>query len=47
MKKIVFHLTSPKAILNATVRDTATASLENKPLEEPQGLLDDAFPGLG
>lgn len=36
-----------KKILKATVMDTATASLENKPLKETEGPLDDAFPVPG
>lgn len=43
----VFHLTSLKITSDTTVRDTATASLENKPLIETPGPLDDASPGLG
>lgn len=36
-----------KTIINATVMDTASASWENKPLKETEGLLDDASPVLG
>lgn len=33
--------------MKATVLDTASASLGNKPLKEPEEPLDDAFPGPG
>lgn len=33
--------------MKATVVDTASASLENKPLKETEEPLDDAFPGPG
>lgn len=33
--------------MKATVMDTGSASLENKPLKEPEEPLDDAFPGPG
>lgn len=33
--------------MKATVMDTASASLENKPLEGTEEPLDDAFPGPG
>lgn len=36
-----------KTTVKATAMDTATASLENKPLKETEGPLDDASPGPG
>lgn len=33
--------------MKATVMDTASASLENKPLKGTEAPLDDAFPGPG
>lgn len=33
--------------MKATVMDTASASLENKPLKGTEEPLDDAFPGPG
>lgn len=42
--KTTIHNHNKQTTVKATVMDTATASLENKPLKETEGPLDDVFP---